>query len=180
MSTKRDTHSSVDILVSSVCLRTAGLSTTHTAAAYKDDAEALKDPSSSHHPSQPQEQNDTKDVLEARQVHAHEGSHLWWLEVRRRGANPQTIQSCQQLLKFPWDTPSLNWQKTYVTISAELAVSCQKQRSCKSKIVKQSCEPPQQSYLDQLLHYRQLQCSLLSRSTVLSLPDDESGKTEHI
>lgn len=74
----------------SSCLLARGPSNTHTAAAYKDDAEALQHPCSSHHPGQPQEEDYTKNVLQARQVNAHERAHLWQLADKRKqreGAN---------------------------------------------------------------------------------------------
>lgn len=57
-------------------------SNTHAAAAYEDNAEALQHSSWSHHPRQPQEEDDAEDVLEARQVNAHERPHLWRLGGR--------------------------------------------------------------------------------------------------
>lgn len=60
------------------------LKNTHTATAYEDNTEGLQHPSTSHHPGQPQEQDDTEDVLEARQVNSHKRPHLWRLEGRKR------------------------------------------------------------------------------------------------
>lgn len=56
---------------------------THAAAADEDDAEALQHAGRPHHPGQAQEEDDAEDVLEARQVHAHEGAHLRRLQGGR-------------------------------------------------------------------------------------------------
>lgn len=61
-----------------------GPQNTHTATAYKDNAEALQHPSSSHHPGQSQEQDDTEDVLEAGQVYTHKRPHLGRLVGRSK------------------------------------------------------------------------------------------------
>ena len=53
---------------------------THTAAADEHNEEGLQHPSRAHHPGQPQEEDDPKDILQAGQVHPHEGAHagcLW-------------------------------------------------------------------------------------------------------
>lgn len=55
------------------------MANTYTATTYKDNAEALQHPSSSHHPGQTQEEDDTKDVLQARKVNTHKRPHLWRL-----------------------------------------------------------------------------------------------------
>lgn len=55
---------------------------THTGAAHEDHTEGLHDASDAHHPSEPQEEDDAKDVLQAREVHAHEGAHAWGLPER--------------------------------------------------------------------------------------------------
>lgn len=49
---------------------------THTATAHEDNTEGLQHPSGSHHPGQPQEQDDAKDVLQTGQVNAHHRPHL--------------------------------------------------------------------------------------------------------
>ena len=54
---------------------------THTAAADEDDAEGLQHASRAHHPGEPQEQDDPEDVLQAGQVHPHEGPHLGGLDT---------------------------------------------------------------------------------------------------
>lgn len=56
---------------------------THAAAACEDDAEGLQNPSGPHHPRQPQEQDDSEDVLKAREVNAHERPHLRRLKQRQ-------------------------------------------------------------------------------------------------
>lgn len=52
---------------------------THTGAADEDHAEGLHDACDAHHPGEPQEEDDAKDVLQAREVHTHKGAHAWGL-----------------------------------------------------------------------------------------------------
>lgn len=61
-----------------------GLST-HTRAAQADDSQGLQDAGSADNPGESQKQDDPQNVLEARQVDAHEGPHLRAL-CRGRGA----------------------------------------------------------------------------------------------
>lgn len=56
-----------------------GEGVTHTGAADEDHTKGLHDACNAHHPSESQEEDDTKDVLQARQVHTHEGAHTWGL-----------------------------------------------------------------------------------------------------
>lgn len=69
------------------------MSSTHAAAADEDDAERLQHTGRSHHPGQPQEQDDPKNVLQAGQIDTHEGSHLRRLEED----SSSTVKSCSRL-----------------------------------------------------------------------------------
>lgn len=53
---------------------------THRGAAHSDDDEGPDDTSDSHQPGHPEEQDHPEDVLDARQVHAHQGAELGSLE----------------------------------------------------------------------------------------------------
>lgn len=77
---------------------------THTGAAHEDHTEGLHDASDAHHPSEPQEEDDAKDVLQAREVHAHEGAHAWGLPERPASvstAPTQYQQPSPHLLHVP-------------------------------------------------------------------------------
>lgn len=63
---------------------------THTAAADEDNEKRLQHTSCAHHPGQPQEEDDPEDVLQAGQVHAHEGAHAGCLRGQEgRGTRHQ-------------------------------------------------------------------------------------------
>lgn len=53
---------------------------THTAAADEYDEEGLQYTSCAHHPGQPQEKDDPKDILQAGKVHSHKGAHAGCLK----------------------------------------------------------------------------------------------------
>lgn len=57
---------------------------THSGTAHEDDDEGPNDSSDSHQPGHPEEEDDAKDVLYARQVHAHQGAELGGLEEEDR------------------------------------------------------------------------------------------------
>lgn len=99
----RETDSKFRDLLLSYYFCISRQSNTHTATAYEDDAEALQHPGISHHPGQPQEQDDTEDVLEAGQVNAHERPHLWRLEgerSRERQQKSNVLKTQSRLLCF--------------------------------------------------------------------------------
>lgn len=52
------------------------MASTHAAAADEDNTQRLQNSGCSHDPSEPEEEDDTKYVLQARQVYAHERAHL--------------------------------------------------------------------------------------------------------
>lgn len=60
---------------------------THTAAADEHDEEGLQHTGRAHHPGQPQEQDNPEDILQAGQVHPHEGAHAGCLWSRRGGGS---------------------------------------------------------------------------------------------
>lgn len=73
---------------------------THTAAADEHNEEGLQHTSCAYHPGQPQEEDNPKDVLQAGQVHPHEGAHagcLW----SRRGVREMEHQRGPSLLGSP-------------------------------------------------------------------------------
>lgn len=73
---------------------------THTAAADEHNEEGLQHASCAHHPGQPQEEDNPKDVLQAGQVHPHEGAHagcLW----SRRGGGRRSIRGAPHCLAVP-------------------------------------------------------------------------------
>lgn len=49
---------------------------THAAAADEDDTQRLQNSGRAHDPGEPEEEDDAKYVLQARQVNAHERAHL--------------------------------------------------------------------------------------------------------
>lgn len=66
---------------------------TNTGAAHEDNQEGLHDASHPNNPCQSEEKNDTKDVLEARQVDSHQSAHVGRLIERGReggGAKRET------------------------------------------------------------------------------------------
>lgn len=79
---------------------------THTGAAHEDHTEGLHDASDAHHPSEPQEEDDAKDVLQAREVHAHEGAHTWSLPERPASVSTRPTQY-QQPSPYLLHVPSL-------------------------------------------------------------------------
>lgn len=74
---------------------------THTGAADEDHAEGFHDACDAHHPSESQEEDDTKDVLQAREVHAHEGAHAWGLP-----RTPASVSAAPNHYERPRPTPS--------------------------------------------------------------------------
>ena len=69
---------------------------THTAAANEHNEEGLQHTGRAHHPGQPQEEDNPEDILQAGQVHPHEGAHagcLW----SRTGKGRQSIRGAQML-----------------------------------------------------------------------------------
>ena len=77
-----------------------GEGVTHTGAADEDHAEGLYDAGDAHHPCEPQEEDHPKDVLQAGQVHPHEGAHagcLW----SRRGGGRWSIRGAPHCLAVP-------------------------------------------------------------------------------
>ena len=54
-------------------------SPTHRGAAHEDDNEGAQDTPDAHHPGHSEEEDDPKDVLDAGQVHTHQGAQLWCL-----------------------------------------------------------------------------------------------------
>lgn len=74
-----------------------GEGVTHTGAADEDHAEGLYDAGDAHHPCEPQEEDHPKDVLQARQVHTHEGAHA--------GGLPGRLASVSAALPIPTSTP---------------------------------------------------------------------------
>lgn len=58
---------------------------THTAAADENNEEGLQHTGCAYHPGQSQEQDNPEDVLQAGQVHPHEGAHAGCLRSRRGG-----------------------------------------------------------------------------------------------
>ena len=57
--------------------------TTYTGAGHAHDGQRLQDARRANDPGETQEEDDPQDVLEAGQVHTHEGPHLRALEVER-------------------------------------------------------------------------------------------------
>lgn len=57
---------------------------TNTGAAHEDDQEGLHDAGHPDNPRQSEEQNDTEDVLQARQVDSHQSAHVGRLTERKR------------------------------------------------------------------------------------------------
>lgn len=57
---------------------------TYSGTAHEDDDEGAKDPSDAHHPGHPQEQDHTKDILDAGQVHPHQSAQRWCLENKHK------------------------------------------------------------------------------------------------
>ena len=68
---------------------------THRGAAHKDDDEGPDDPADAHQPGHPEEEDDAKDVLDARQVHAHQGTQLRSLGEGERQTERETQRESQ-------------------------------------------------------------------------------------
>ena len=67
-----------------VCVTVRVCAHTNTGAAHEDDQEGLHDAGHPHDPRQSQEQDDTEDVLQARQVDSHQSAHVGRLTERKR------------------------------------------------------------------------------------------------
>lgn len=61
-----------------------GVGDTYSGAAHKDNGEGPQHPSNADQPGHSQEQDHPKDILQARQVDAHQGAHSWSLGDKQR------------------------------------------------------------------------------------------------
>lgn len=66
-----------------------GQQRTHRGAAHEDDDEGPDDAADAHQPGHPEEEDDAEDVLDARQVDAHQSAQLGSLQVGNEGERSQ-------------------------------------------------------------------------------------------